>query len=132
MKKKISLEKFFALYIEFENHPSWTKEKRLARDKLHNYFESIQNVEIKVNRDSPTKKVHSTNDFIIFKVDSLQRGKMLPYRNKWVLMCCTYRHTYNHDLSVFPLKRSSSYSKIAEVIFSLNNEYKYFLEKIKL
>ena len=56
MKKKISLKKFFALYIEFENHPSWTKEKRLSRDKLHNYFESIQNVEIKIMQLKKIKK----------------------------------------------------------------------------
>lgn len=120
---KLKLKRFLFFYKKFNRHPSWTQEKHNDYSLLQKYLEGCEKVEINTNRDSKTTKVHSSNGFTIFKVPHDQLGKMKEFRNKWVLMYCYHRKTFNYTLWVFPLDKGirGSTSKSLKVMF----EYHY-------
>jgi hypothetical protein len=103
--QKLKLKRFLTLYKKFNFHTSYTKEKHDEYSCLQKYLVGCEKVEISTNRDSKTTKVHSTNGFTIFKVPNDQLGKMKEFRNKWVLMYCYHRITFNYTLWVFPLDK---------------------------
>jgi hypothetical protein len=117
--QKLKLKRFLTLYKKFNSHTSWTKEKHDEYACLQKYLEGCEKVEISTNRDSKTTKVHATNGFTIFKVPNDQLGKMKEFRNKWVLMYCYYRSTFNYTLWVFPLDKGirSTTSKSLKAMF---------------
>ena len=102
--KLLELDVFLKYHQEFIEIPTWTKDKRTKHDQLTNYLDSCHGCYITSSRDSDTTKVHLTNAFTIFKVPSYQRGNMMKYRDKWVLMYVRFRLKFQHFLEVFPLE----------------------------
>jgi hypothetical protein len=123
--KKMNLEEFLILYIEFLTHNTWTKKKHSVRDSIFNVFSSSSLLEITTKRDSPTKKVHFPNDFRVFLVRSNQRGFLSIYRGMWVLMYCTGRDNWDHYQTVVPLSSRWKMDEIKNVLSEYN-----FTEKL--
>ena len=103
-KPYLKLDVFLKYHNELIDIPTWTNEKKSKHESLIKYINSSRNVRIISSRDSPTGKVYLKNSFTIFKVRPKQRGKMIEYRNKWVLMYVINRRAFQHYLLIFPLK----------------------------
>ncbi len=101
----MDLDKFLNYHQEFIEIPTWTKDKRTKYNQMIDYMFSCEHCQITSSRDSDTTKVHMTNSFTIFQVPTNQRGKMIGYRDEWVLMYVTSRYSFQHFLRVFPLKK---------------------------
>jgi len=105
MSKKLNLAEFLNYYRKFYSIQTWTQEKHDTHQKLIEFLQRPEKVEISSSRDSSTTKVRWINGFTIFKVPENQRGKMKPYRGVWVLMYCTGRYYHSYSLQVFPLDK---------------------------
>jgi hypothetical protein len=126
--KLLELDIFLKYHQEFIEIPTWTKAKRTKHDELTNYLDSCSGCYITSSRDSDTTKVHLTNAFTIFKVPTNQRGYMMKYRDKWVLMYMKFRLKFQHFLEVFPLEKGIEKEFSLELKKRLNY---YYIDSLK-
>jgi hypothetical protein len=120
MKKKIDIKDFIKLHKKFSKEKNWNKKKKEYHEDLYTYLNNCSGeITIKSNRDSQTTKVHLKNEFTFFKVNNLQKGKLLPYRGKLVMMICMDRRKFNHLLKVYPLDINEEQIKLTIMIENL-------------
>lgn len=127
-RKLLDLDEFLKYHHEFIEIPTWIKAKRLKYDQLTNYLDSCAGCSITSSRDSDTTKVHLKNAFTIFKVPTYQRGYMMEYRDKWVLMYVRDRLKFQHFLEIFPLKEGID--KEYSIALKTKLQY-YYIDSLK-
>ncbi len=104
--KELDIHIFNELYADFIKIPTWTKLKKEKCDVLLQYLSKHSLVEIKSNRDSSTTRVHTKWEYKVYVVPENQKGYLIPFRGKEILMICVGRKMYTHILWCIPIRQS--------------------------
>ena len=98
----LSLKDFLPPFLEFINHSTWTKKKRLSQDRLWNELNQFKSIEIV--RKAGIYSLFYVNDFTVIRVPPKKTGYLMPYRGKLVLILATHRFVHNFHIVAFPLQ----------------------------
>ena len=102
---KLDLPVFLDLHRDFISIPTYTKEKHEKSKKLYRRLWRWDSIDLDVRGGSRTCKVSYVHTWTVFKVREDQLGKLIPYRNQWVLMYCMGKWGFNVGICVFPLRK---------------------------
>lgn len=121
---------FLQLHQQMMQYPNWVKAKYAAFEEMKAYLETQESVKITSSRDSKTTKVKAMKEFTVFKVPEKQKGYMMPYRNRMVLMICNFREEFTHYLEVFPL--ANTQNELCEIVKNQNlKKYAYYEDNLE-